>query len=350
MVDIVDNQLNSGWIAKTNAVSNPTSLYKSGQGQVIFLKPDATLADIQRLDPPNIPASLFQLEAEFEKDIMEIAGVNSELFGMSENEKVETAGILSKMRQSAGLVNLQDIFDGLRESQKLLGKKVMKLIQLNYSPEKIQLITKKKPTDEFYSKTFAKYDVVIEEGILTDTQQQTEFVQRSALRAMGVNITDEELIQSSNLHDKKKITDRITAQAQQAAQIQQLQTQMAMEQQVVDTEATQSKAMSDRSLAYEREARIGLDQALHAERSSRAEEEKTAGVLNLIKAMKELDQMDITNIQAKLALLRELEGQQEDRAASKAAETQENKLAPQPQSPAPSVPSMPSASSSNPQF
>ena len=114
MVDIIDNQLNSGWIAKTNSVSNPSSMYKSGQGQVIWLKPEAQMTDVQRMQAPDIPPGQFQLEAEFEKDIMEIAGVNSELFGMAENDKIETAGILSKMRQSAGLINLQDLFDGLR--------------------------------------------------------------------------------------------------------------------------------------------------------------------------------------------------------------------------------------------
>lgn len=346
MVDIIDNQLNSGWIAKTNSVSNPTSLYKSGQGQVIFLKPEAQMTDIQRLDAANIPASMFQLEQEFEKDIMEIAGVNSELFGMAENDKIETAGILSKMRQSAGLVNLQDLFDGLRESQKLLGRKVLKLIQLNYGPEKIQLITKKRPTDEFYSKAFAKYDVVVEEGLLTDTQQQAEFIQRSALRAMGVNITDAELIESSSLHDKKQIRERMQGEAQQAQQMQQMQTQMAMQQQAVLTNAADSKAMSDRSLAHEREAKIQLDQALNAERIARAEEDKTAGVLNLIKAFKELDGIDINNLRSKLMLLREIEGQQEVRAEEKAAESAQ-KLQPvqepPPISQSPSVSSNPSS-------
>lgn len=321
MVDIIDNQLNSGWIAKTNSVSNPTSLYKTGQGQVIFLKPEAQMSDVQRLEAPNIPPSLFQLEAEFEKDIMEIAGVNSELFGMAENDKIETAGVLSKMRQSAGLVNLQDLFDGLRESQKILGRKVMKLIQLNYTPEKIALITKKRPTDEFYSKTFAKYDVVVEEGLLTDTQQQSEFIQYTALKAMGVQITDEELIAASSLHDKKKIGDRIAAQSQQMQQQQQQQTQMAMQQQAVVTESLGAKAQSDQALAAERLAKIQLDQALNAERISRAEEEKTAGVLNLIKAMKELDGIDIHNLTAKLALLRELQGQQESREEATKQET-----------------------------
>lgn len=314
MVDIIDNQLNSGWIAKTNSVSNPKSLYKSGQGQVIFMKPEAQMTDIQRLEAPNIPPSLFQLEAEFEKDIMEIAGVNSELFGMAENDKIETAGVLSKMRQSAGLVNLQDLFDGLRESQRLLGRKVLKLIQMNYSPEKIELITKKKPSDEFYSKAFAKYDVSIEEGLLTDTQQQQEFIQYTALKSMGVNITDQELISSSNLHDKKKITDRIDAQSKQAGELQQMQTQMALQAQATETQSKAAKSESDLALAAERTAKIQLDQALNAERIARAEEDKTAGVLNIIKAIKELDGIDIQNLHAKIALLREIEGQQEARA------------------------------------
>lgn len=307
MVDILDNQLNSGWIAKTNSVSNPTSLYKSGQGQVIFMKPEANMADIQRLNPAEIPMSMFQLEQEFEKDIMEIAGVNSELFGMAENDKIETAGILSKMRQSAGLINLQDLFDGLRESQKLLGQKTLKLMQLNYTPEKIKMITKRDPTPEFYSNAFSKYSVVIEEGILTDTQKQTEFIQLNALRALGVNITDEELINASNLHNKEEIKQRIKAQADAAAQVQQMQTEMAMQNQAVLTQAAESKAMSDRALAHEREAKIQLDQALNAERIARAEEDRTAGVLNLVKAVKELEHIDLDSLIKKVNLLQSIE-------------------------------------------
>ncbi len=316
MVDIVDNQLNSGWIAKTNSVSNPTSLYKSGQGQVVFLKPEAQMTDVQRLQAPEIPASMFQLESEFEKDIMEIAGVNSELFGMADNDKIETAGILSKMRQSAGLVNLQDLFDGLRESQKLLGRKVLKLIQANYTPEKIKLITKQEPTPEFYSKAFAKYDVTIEEGLLTDTQKQTQFIQLSALKSMGVQVTDEELIDASSLHNKKEIRERIQGQNQAAAQVQQIQTQMALQNQAVLTDAAQSKAESDRALASERLAKIHLDQALNAERITRAEEERTAGVLNLVKAVKELDGIDLDHLMKKIAILRSIETNQQEKEES----------------------------------
>jgi hypothetical protein len=303
MVDIIDSQLNSGWIAKTNSVSNPTSLYKSGQGQVVFLKPEANMADIQRLNAPDIPPGMFQLEQEFEKDLMEIAGVNSELLGMADNDKIETAGILAKMRQSAGLVTLQDMFDGLRESQKLLGRKVLKLIQLNYTPEKIKLITKKDPTPEFYSKIFSQYDVEVGEGVLTDTQQQSQFVQMMALRASGVQFTDEEIVDESNLTDKKKYKERLAAQQQAQAQAQQQQMNLQMQKISAENQA-------DQALAAERLNKVQLDAALSAERISRAEEDRTAGVLNLIKAVKELEGIDIGLLQQKLELLKGLEGVQ----------------------------------------
>lgn len=313
MVDMVDSQLNSGWIAKTGAVSNPTSLYKSGQGQVVFLKPEAQMTDIQRLQSPGIDPSLFQLEAEFEKDIMEIAGVNSELFGMAENDKIETAGILSKMRQSAGLVNLQDLFDGLRDSQKILGRKVLKLIQKNYTPEKVKLISKKEPTPEFYSKTFSKYDVVVEEGVLTDTQRQTQFVQIMALKAAGVPIPDDLVIKNSNLHNKKDLEQMLAQQAQAAQQQQQQQAQLEMEKLATASNTLNAKAESDRALAAERLAKIQLDQALNAERISRAEEDRTAGVLNLVKAAKELNGMDLDNLMKELEFIRSLEGEQKQK-------------------------------------
>ena len=315
MVDILDSQLNSGWIAKTNSVSNPTSLYKSGQGQVIFMKPEAQMTDVQRMDPARIDPSMFQLENEFEKDLFEILGLSPENVGMAENDKIESAGILSKMRQAAGWIPMQDIFEGLRESQKLLGRKILKMAQKNYTPEKVKLITKKEPSQEFYSKAFSQYDIVIEEGLLTDSQKQTQFTQLLALKSLGVNVTDEEIIVNSNLHDKKPMEERIKAEKESAQQIQQMQMQMAMQQQAAMTKSVDSKSKSDESLAAERLAKISLDKALNAERLQRAEEEKTAGVLNLIKAVKELEGMDLNMLVQKIDLLRSIEVPQREQAS-----------------------------------
>jgi hypothetical protein len=300
LIDVVDSQLNTGWIAKTNSVSNPKSLYKSGQGQVVFLKPEAQMTDVQRLEAPNVPPAYFQIEQELGDDFFMSLGLSRESIGMAENENVESAAILSKMRAEAGWLPMAHIFEGLRESEELLGEKVLKLMQLNYTAEKIQNITKKQPTPEFFSKIFAKYNVVVEEGVLTDTQRQSQFIQMNALRQMGVQFTDAEIVEASNLHDKKQYKERLAQQQQAMQQQQQLATQ-------VQIEAVTSKTESDKALAAERLNKIQLDAALSAERIARADEDRTAGVLNLIKAVKELDGIDLDHLQRKIELLRQLE-------------------------------------------
>jgi hypothetical protein len=285
------------------------------------MKPEAQMTDISKIPSASIDPSQFQLEAEFEKDLFEILGLSPENVGMSENDKIETAGVLSKMRQLAGWIPMQDIFDGAHESQKIVSQKVLKLIQLNYTPEKIRKMTKKEPTPEFFSQDFAKYNITIEEGILTDSQKQSQFITLSALKTMGVLPPegDSLIIKNSNLHDKKELQDLMDQKAQAESQAMQQQQQMAMQQQAVTIEAIQSKSQSDRSLGHEREAKIQLDQALNAERISRSEEEKTSGVLNLIKAVKELQGMDLEHLAMQLQMVRELEGEQNAKTEAKEA-------------------------------
>jgi hypothetical protein len=306
MVDILDAQLNSGWIAKTGAVTNPNSLFKSGNGQVVFLKPEANMEDIQRLNAPDIPQGQFALMDAFEKDIPNILGINPEMLGMPENEKVETAAILAKMRQSAGLISLRGIFDQLAVTQKILSEKVVKLIQKNYTPEKIMLITRKEPTAEFYSQAFARYRVVVEEGVLTDTQRQAQFSQYLALKAMGFNIPESLIIQKSNLQDKRELNEILDAQADQQAKV--LAEQQAKEQEVLRMQAVgiEARAKADQGLAMERMNKISLDQALSAERIQKSETDRTAAELNFVKALKELQGMDLAGITQKIQMLKEL--------------------------------------------
>lgn len=316
LIDVVDSQLNTGWIAKTNSVSNPASLYKSGQGQVVFLKPEAQMSDVQRLDAPNVPPSYFQIEQELGDDFFMSLGLSRENIGMAENESVESAAILSKMRSEAGWLPMAHIFDGLRESEELIGEKVMRMMQLNFTPEKVQLMTKKEPTPEFYSKLFGRYNVVVEEGVLTDTQKQSQFIQMNALRQLGVQFTDEEIVDESNLHNKKKYKERLAAQQQAAMQQQQTATELQMAQ-------VASKTQSDNALAAERINKIQLDAALSAERISRADEDRTGSLLNLIRAFKELDGIDLDHLQKKLALLHQLEERKSSPEESRIAKSTE---------------------------
>ncbi len=305
-VDLLDSQLNSGWIAKTGAVTNNSSLFKSGNGQVIFLKPEAQMTDVQRLEAPDVPQGQMLLTEMFNEIIPNILGINPEMLGMPEGDKVETAAILAKMRQASGLISLRGVFDNLSESQKILGQKVLKLMQVNYSAEKIQLITKKKPTPEFSSKMFAKYDVVVEEGLLTDTQRQSQYLQLLTLKNMGINIPESLIVKNSNLHGKAELNEILDAQAKAQEQQIQRQEQLQNQQMAVMTDGIEAKAKSDQALAMERMNKIHLDEAISEERIQRSQEESTAQLLNVAKILKELQGIDLTQIQQKVDMLKGL--------------------------------------------
>ncbi len=311
-VDLLDSQLNSGWIAKTGAVTNTSSLFKSGNGQVVFIRPDANMEDVQRIMPPDIPQGQMMLTEMFNEIIPNILGINPEMLGMPENEKVETAAILAKMRQSAGLISLRGVFDNLAESQKILGQKVMKMMQVNYSPEKIKLITKKEVTPEFFSKTFSRYDVTVEQGLLTNTQKQTEFMQLFTMKQAGMPIPDSLIVEKSDLHCRQELNEILDAQAKQQEEA--IQRQMAMEdaQMAVTTEGIEAKAKADQSLAMERMNKIHLDEAIAEERKQRSEEESSASLLNMAKLLKELEGMDMQGLMGKLEMLKGLHGIDQD--------------------------------------
>lgn len=307
LVDIIDGQLNSGFISKEGTVTNTSSLFKSGQAQQIFVKKDANIdTDLKRIDAPSIPDSQFALMDSFEKDISGILGINPEMMGFPDNENIETAAILSKMRTQAGLVGLRGVMDSLSESQKILGQKTLILIQENYSPEKIQMITKKQPTEEFFSQNWSKYNVVVQEGVLTDTQRQSEYLTLVALKSTGIDIPDSLIIKKSNVHGKKELNEILDAQSQQQNEQAQKQEQLQQQQMQVMTDGIEAKAQSDLAKAEEYKATINLKNAENAERIQRAEQESTASDLNVIKSLKELLGMDPQTLANQIAMLKQL--------------------------------------------
>ncbi len=71
----------------------------------------------------------------------------------------------------------------------------------------------------------------------------------------------------------------------------------------VDNQTKMSYAQSQQSLANERQAKITTDMAVAEDKIKRAHTEDTASLLNVIKAIKELDGMDLDHLAKKLEIL-----------------------------------------------
>lgn len=284
--------------------------FLTNPGRAYFVKKDSPMGldGIQPMPDPQVPPSMLQLSELLGQEIQQISGVNEELLGMADDDK---AGILSMLRQGAGLTTLQKLFDQLDLSMKQIGLLHIKLMQANWSPGKVQRILNKEPADEFYHKHFAKYDCVIEEGADLPNQRQMAFLQKMQLKQLGIPIPTESLLEDITMQNKKEYIDKILQQEQSQAQMQQQQQQLEMHKIAVETESAKSYAASQQALAAERMNKVQLDAALSAERISRAQEDKDEATLARIKAAKELADMDLSQLQKLIDIVNSLEGKEQ---------------------------------------
>ena len=306
-LDILESQMTSGFIYKEDALVNPKDVFLQGQGRGLALKSDASIDDVRRIDPPQIPPSMIQLSELLAKEVTEISGVNEELLGSAQDDK---SGILSMLRQGSGLTTLQILFDHLDSAQKQLGNLCVELIQNNYTPGKVRRILQEEPSQEFYNRAFLKYDAVVEEGLNTSTQKQMQFAQLLQLREMGIPVPTDQLLEASSLQNKDKLIAAIAkqeeAQQKQAEMQNQLQAQVLQSQ----IEDTKSRAVANQGLGYERLSRMEENRALAVERMAQAQKDRDLGVYDRIKAAKELTDIDLNQLEKALSLIKILQEQQ----------------------------------------
>lgn len=286
LLDIMDSQISVGWKAKSGAVSNPKSLFQSGQGKVIFFNPGFETSDAERIDPPNIPESLFALQDSFDADIKDFIDLGS--LGSDQTDRM--SAMLFKMKQSMAVMQLGPIMDNYREAKYLLSKKVLKMIQ-NYTPEKVQRLLKDAPTDEFYNGTFLDYDIDIVEGVMTDNQRQGAFMQAWQMKAGGLNVSDSLLWKLSPFPVNKELRQELDAQQEQA----EAQAKEEAQDKAEVSELLKAKSFGDVALGEERLSRIKYDAALSEERLAAAQEERARSVLDIVRAGKEFEEMDQKN-------------------------------------------------------
>lgn len=304
LVDIVDSQINSGWIADEESVINPRSLFQTSQGKVIWKDRNAKPDALQKIPAAQLPQGLFELQRQFDADVLAVLGINEASFGMTQND--QESGIMMMLRQGASLVNLQDVFENVRYAQKLAVKKMLKMMQ-EWLPSKIEKILGREPSPQFYSKDFIKYDVALQEGTLSATQQQMYFRQLVELKQLGAPVTGNMLAQAAPIQLKGEYLKEIEAneqqQAQQAQQAAQVQEALVSSQ----TEAQTAKAISDVALSKERFTRAVANMGLEDERAARAIDDRASASLDRARAMKELASLDDERLVKYLTLVRMME-------------------------------------------
>lgn len=303
-LDILESQITSGFKYKENALVNPKDVFLQGQGRGLALKSNAQMTDVEQIQPPQVPPSMIQLSELLGKEIGEISGVNEELLGSADDDK---AGILSMLRQGAGLTTLQILFDNLDHAQKMLGDIRIDLVQANWTPGKVRRVTQEEPSLQFYNRAFGKYKAVVEDGLNTSTQRQMQFAQLLNLRELGVPVPADLLIKSSTLQNKEELINAIGLQEQQQAQVAQEQALAQIELLKAQIEDLKARAMANEDLGAERASRIQENRALAIERMAAAQKDRDLGTLDLVKAAKELQSLDLDQIHRAVEIIKAIQ-------------------------------------------
>lgn len=305
-LDILESQ-QQGLKMKKGSLVSPEDGHNQGNGRVLTLKQTAQMTDVEQMQIVPPAPGMLQMEEMLAGIIPKISGINEELMGSAVDDK---AGILSMLRQGAGLTTLQRLFDQFDESQRLCGDIIIEMIQKNWTYNKVQQVIGEEPTEEFDDKAFFKYGAKVIPGVLTETQHQLELGQLLHLKEIMGDATPPPVIQriidAMYITDKDELKEDIQqfqqAQAEQEQKMQELQ----MKQLEVETETKLSYSYGQRKLGDERQAKIKVDAAVAEDKLRRAQTEDVEGLLALVKTIKELQSMDTTNLASKIDALNQI--------------------------------------------
>ena len=299
-LDILESQ-QQGLKIKKGALVTPEDGLNQGHGRMLVIDDKYQMSDVEAM--PIIPPApaMLQMEEMLKQTMREISNVNETLLG---TDTTDQSAIQTMIRNSAGITTLTRLFDQFDESQRLCGDIIIEMIQKNWTYGKVRQVIGEEPSSEFDDKAFFKYGCKVVQGILTESQQQMELQQLLYLReTTGINIPSETILKAATLQNKddliKAVVEREQAEQEQAQQMQQLQ----MQQLQVDTETKLAYARSQDGLAKERVAKIQTDKAVAVDKLRRAHQEDTHSALNVIKALKELQSMDLDNMVRELELI-----------------------------------------------
>lgn len=301
-LDILESQ-QQGIKVKKGALVTADDALNRGNGRVLVIDSKFQMSDVEQMQiiPPN--PTMIQMEESLKGVMREITGINEELLGSAVDDK---AGILSMLRQGAGLTTLQNLFDQFDESQRLCGNIIIEMIQKNWSYNKVKQVIGEEPTQEFDNKVFFKYGCKVVPASLTESQQQLEFGQLLHLYELsGSNnpVILNRAIKLSTIQEKDELLEEMAQYEQAQQQKEEEMKQVQMQQVQVEMETKLAYAQSQKGLAAERVAKIQTDRAVAEDKLSRAEQEDTASLLNLVKTLKELQSIDTQNLQAKISTL-----------------------------------------------
>src|SRR4029077_14051657 len=140
------------------------------------------LVDCEKIVPSAVPESDLALAQQMSDLIFQTAGINLENWSGQTDAQISSLTLL--MKQAANLMVFQKYFDQWDYALKMLGEVQLGIVLNNWNAAKVALYLGEEPSEHFYSRIFAKYHTLVEEGLLTATQKNLQAQQLLEINQM----------------------------------------------------------------------------------------------------------------------------------------------------------------------
>jgi hypothetical protein len=301
--DIAAATINAGYKRKIGAVANEDNLKKSNAGWDIIINEGYELTDIEKIIPTAVPESDLALAQQMADLVFKTSGIDLENWSGQQDKQSSSLTLLIK--QASNLLPFQKYFDQWDMSLKLVGERLLQIALNNWNAEKVGMMIGEEPSPHFFSKVFAKYKTVVEEGLLTATQKNMQAQQMLDINAaFGREVLPPSMIiKDMNIQGKAEIMEFLKKQEEQASHQQQ---DMEMVQHALEDAKLKelySRATANIATARERHGRAEADIGLFEERLSEitrnralAQKDKMAALAQLVETIGKFGELE-TKIQ-----------------------------------------------------
>ena len=137
---IVNTTANSGWVVESGSLTNMQAedLEEHGAETGLVLEYNRGSSPPAKIQPNQIPTGLDRISQKAAANIKAISGINDSMLG---TDGAEVSGIAIQAKQNRGVIMIQVPLDNLRKTRQYLAEKVLNLIQVFYSEERVIRIT-----------------------------------------------------------------------------------------------------------------------------------------------------------------------------------------------------------------
>ena len=297
--DIAASSINSGWIRKVGAVANEDNLKKAGQGWDVIINQGFELSDCQKIIPNAVPESDLALAEQMSDLLFKVSGINLENWSGQNDKHISSLTLM--LKQSANLMVFQKYFDQWDHNLKNLGELILMIALSNWNAEKVKLIIGEEPTAFFYSKVFAKYKTIVEEGLLTQTQRNMQAHQKLEINErFGREVFPPSMIiKDMDIQGKGEILQFMKQQEEQASEMQMQNQIIAQTHEEAKLKELYSKVAKNIASAREDHSRSESNLGLYEERLSMIErnralslKEKQAAITALLENIQKFGQIE----------------------------------------------------------